>query len=320
MIIDNKSNKGNYPAHKFKRLHFFGGATMSNNKQEVYGFRFLDTLNQSFYQLFAVGNQSITKEAYHWNGLTRKDGPLFLFQYTLEGCGYIEIEGTLHKLEKGTGFMVEIPSDHRYFFLENNSNWEILFIMFRPTNIEAEWQRVVSNIGSVFSMSEDSSPIRFLKRIFASAAKNHITDGFRASAIVYEFVMELFRHQVSAKKAKQSWPLPVAEAASYMEASYQCLQSLEEIADKVNLSKYYFTRLYKKTTGYTPIEYLTKIRMEEAIRLLRETDMTMEAIAQELGYSTGSYFIKVFHQWIGISPGEFRLATEHAYLHQLKLD
>lgn len=216
--------------------------------------------------------------------------------------------------------MVEIPSDHRYFFLENNSNWEILFIMFRPTNIEAEWQRVVSNIGSVFSMSEDSSPIRFLKRIFASAAKNHITDGFRASAIVYEFVMELFRHQVSAKKAKQSWPLPVAEAASYMEASYQCLQSLEEIADKVNLSKYYFTRLYKKTTGYTPIEYLTKIRMEEAIRLLRETDMTMEAIAQELGYSTGSYFIKVFHQWIGISPGEFRLATEHAYLHQLKLD
>lgn len=50
---------------------------MSNNKQEVYGFRFLDTLNQSFYQLFAVGNQSITKEAYHWNGLTRKDGPLF---------------------------------------------------------------------------------------------------------------------------------------------------------------------------------------------------------------------------------------------------
>ncbi|WOD62448.1 AraC family transcriptional regulator [Niallia taxi] len=293
---------------------------MTNNKQEVYGFRFLDTLNQSFYQLFAVGNQIISKESYHWNGLTRKDGPLFLFQYTLAGCGYIEVDETLHKLGKGTGFMVEIPSNHRYFFLESNTDWEVLFIMFRPTNIEEEWRHAVSSLGQVFSMPEDSSPIRLLKSVFASAAKNHITDGFRASAIVYEFVMELFRNHVSAKKEKHSWPDPIAEAASYIEETYQSLQSLEEIAAKVNLSKYYFTRLYKKTTGYTPIEYLTKVRMEEAIRLLRDSDMTMEAIAQELGYSTGSYFIKVFHQWIGISPGEFRLATEHAYLHKLKLD
>ena len=84
------------------------------------------------------------------------------------------------------------------------------------------------------------------------------------------------------------------------------IQSLDEIAAAVGLSKYYFSRLFLKTTGSTPIEYLSKIRIRTSITLLSETDRTIDDIAQAVGYANGSYFIKVFRQWVGDSPGEFR--------------
>ena len=68
------------------------------------------------------------------------------------------------------------------------------------------------------------------------------------------------------------------------------------------------------------MEYLTKVRMEKAVQLLRNTDLTIEEIAKQIGYSNSSYFIKVFREWIGFSPGEFRLGKDFAFLHEFRFD
>jgi AraC-like DNA-binding protein len=52
--------------------------------------------------------------------------------------------------------------------------------------------------------------------------------------------------------------------------------------------------------------YVTKLRMERAAELLRGSTYHSSAIAEQLGYSSASYFTKVFHQWVGCTPGEFR--------------
>ncbi|MEH7116711.1 AraC family transcriptional regulator, partial [Neobacillus vireti] len=50
------------------------------------------------------------------------------------------------------------------------------------------------------------------------------------------------------------------------------------------------------------------------------TDLTIEEIARNIGYANGSYFIKVFREWIGFSPGEFRLGKDLAYLNEIRFD
>src|SRR3954447_4818271 len=175
------------------------------SKYGVYGFRFLDTLNSSFYQLFAVGYQNITDSSYDWDGLKRKDGPLLLFQYTISGFGNIEIDGVVHQVDAGSAFMVEIPSNHRYYLPSNSENWEFYFILLRPTNIQKGWTELIKLIGKVPNIPEDSPPIIFLKSAYFAASKNQITDGFRASSIVYQFIMELFRHSTAYKKEKEIW-------------------------------------------------------------------------------------------------------------------
>lgn len=290
------------------------------NKLEVFGFRFLDTLNSSFNQLFAVGHQKIADPSYDWDGLKRKDGPLLLFQYTVAGFGHIEIDGEVHEVGAGSAFMVEIPSNHRYYLPKTSEYWEFYFILFRPTNIQDEWEELITINGNLLIIPEDSSPIMNLKNAYFAACRNHITDGYRASSIVYQFVMELFSYSEAYKKKKNVWPEKVIQAVNHLEQNYVSLLSLEELANRVELSKYHFSRIFKKTTGFTPMEYLTKVRMEKAVKLLRNTNMTIEDIARQVGYSNGSYFIKVFRDWIGFSPGEFRLGKNLAFLDDLKFD
>ncbi|MFC4319980.1 AraC family transcriptional regulator [Litchfieldia salsa] len=287
---------------------------------DTYGFRFLDTLNGHFCQLFAVGYEKVTDESYYWDGLKRIDGPLYLFQYTISGFGQVEINDHKYRVGSGSAFMVEIPSDHRYYLPEESDSWEFYYVLFRPNNVSQQWEDLVGKIGHVPKIPEDSAAILFLKNIFHTASKNQITDGFRASAIVYQFVMELYRFSNSYKKEKDTWPKNIQDAVLNMEKNYDCLQSLEEIASAVGLSKYHFTRIFRKTTGYTPIEYLSKIRMEKAVNLLRHTDLSIDEIAKKIGYSSGSYFIKVFRQWIGFPPGEFRLGRDLASVSHLKFD
>jgi AraC-like DNA-binding protein len=99
---------------------------------------------------------------------------------------------------------------------------------------------------------------------------------------------------------------------------YHSLQSLEEIAAHVQLSKYHFGRLFKKSTGLAPMEYVTKVRIEKAIILLRTTDCSIEEIAEQIGYSSSSYFIKVFRSWVGFSPGEFRSGKDLLLMNEIR--
>ena len=281
------------------------------NRHGVYGFRFLDNMEQSFYQLFAIGYEYINKPDYQWNGMQRTDGPLILFQYTVSGHGKIIINGQLHEISKGSVFMVEIPSNHQYFFDNNNDHWEFYFILFRPTKLDLEWRDLTKELGSIFSLDEESTPIMLLKTMYLHACNKKITDRYMASSLVYQFVMELYRYASNEGKDHNKWPENITKAITYIEQNFAAFEGIEDIADYVSLSKYYFTRLFKKSTGFTPLQYVTKLRLEKAIKLLRETSCSIEEIAVMVGYANASYFIKVFRQWIGYSPGEFRIGKNH---------
>ncbi|NMO94318.1 AraC family transcriptional regulator [Paenibacillus lemnae] len=293
---------------------------MTHEHFAVYGYRFLDTLESSFYQLFALGREHIQTHAYNWDGMKRIDGPLYLFQYTVSGQGAVCIEGQTYDLKPRTAFMVEIPGEHRYFLPETSSEWEFYFILFRQKNLSEQWAELVTRLGHTPCIPEDSGAIGLLKDMFHASANHRITDGYIASSLVYRFVMELFRFSETRRKEKASWPLPVQRAVQQLETSYCELQSLNELASNAGLSKYHFTRVFRDATGLTPISYLTKIRIERSVELLRSTSLSMEEIAREIGYSSGSYFIKVFRKWVGYPPGEVRDGREIVGFHHLKFD
>lgn len=101
----------------------------------------------------------------------------------------------------------------------------------------------------------------------------------------------------------------INKACEYISQNYRHNLTLEEVAQTVHLSPYYFSRLFKQETGKNFVEYLTAIRLEKAKKMLRDTQFSITRVAMEVGYHDASYFSRVFRQETGMTPNQYRTNT-----------
>ncbi|MDF2960759.1 MAG: transcriptional regulator, AraC family [Paenibacillus sp.] len=94
----------------------------------------------------------------------------------------------------------------------------------------------------------------------------------------------------------------------FMEEHMQEQIGLQEIADFVNLSTSSVSSAFKTETGYTIYEYLTKMRIEQACKLLSATDLKIADIAVQVGYQNENSFIRSFRKLKNVTPGKYREA------------
>lgn len=98
----------------------------------------------------------------------------------------------------------------------------------------------------------------------------------------------------------------INQVKAFIRKNYYKNLTLEEIAESVYLSPYYISRIFKEEQGLTVMDYLTKVRLEEAKKLLRNPAYQIEEIAEKIGYNDPSYFSKVFRRKEGMTPSQFR--------------
>ena len=98
----------------------------------------------------------------------------------------------------------------------------------------------------------------------------------------------------------------IYRSMEYIKNHYKESISLSDISKYVYLSPEYFSRLFKKEVGENFSSYLTIYRMKKAENLLRNTDMKICQISNEVGYSNSGYFSKAYKKYKGVSPEEDR--------------
>ena len=82
--------------------------------------------------------------------------------------------------------------------------------------------------------------------------------------------------------------------------------ALAVVAEEVGMSYYHFSRAFKQSMGLSPINYITRQRMERAKRLLAETELPIAEIALRAGFSSQSHFTTSFRRLAGVTPSTFR--------------
>jgi transcriptional regulator GlxA family with amidase domain len=90
-----------------------------------------------------------------------------------------------------------------------------------------------------------------------------------------------------------------------------------EVASTLGVSQEHLIRKFTQEVGATPGHSLTRIKIENAVRLLSQTDMSLDEVAKRVGYSNGNYLSKTFHQHTGISPSEFRRRRDQSDISKL---
>ena len=99
---------------------------------------------------------------------------------------------------------------------------------------------------------------------------------------------------------------PIRMAKQYVMQHFQEPITLEEVCEAAGFSASYFSSLFKKETGEGFAKYLTRVRMEEAKTLLRETNLPVSEICERVGYSDRKHFTHTFHRATGLNPAEYR--------------
>ncbi len=83
---------------------------------------------------------------------------------------------------------------------------------------------------------------------------------------------------------------------------------VDRLAEQVELSPFHFSRVFKETTGMSPLQFVTRERITRAQQLIRETSRSLIEIALDVGYTSPSHFAQVFRRVVGVRPTEFRSA------------
>lgn len=265
---------------------------------------FIDLLkDEKVQRLYLTDVGYFPKARHHYR--ERPEGiPENIYIYCMDGEGEIELaNGAKISLERNESFCIPAGVGHRYYAREENP-WSILWMHFKGTDchfypindcckVHLGSQNAVSQMFSHFEMLYQA-----LKNDYSLANFMYITD-------VISLILSSTYLLQQKKQTDQSSDL-VTAAIRYMYENIDKNFSLQELADHFCISPSYLSRQFKNTTGHGPIDFFNQIKIDEACKLLRSTDLYIYQICQKLGFTDQYYFSRLFKKKTGLSPRAYK--------------
>lgn len=225
----------------------------------------------------------------------------------------------------GDVFLLQGQQDH---YFHNRDRLQMINIMYDPEQIELPESRLLKMPGycalfmlePVFRRQHRFSSRLHLKRLSLSRAERialemvreveRQDDGYE-SALIGKFIDLLVflsrSYQDSPSETNRSAALlRVGTVISRMEQEFAKDWRLEDFMEIARLSRSHFIRTFTKATRLPPFEYLIQIRLQNAMRLLRSSRLTISQVAYEVGFNDSNYFTRQFTKRKGLSPLAYR--------------
>lgn len=127
------------------------------------------------------------------------------------------------------------------------------------------------------------------------------------SQLAFALLCEL----ADADSAAPALPPLVAAAIEDIRENYAGLYGVEELSERLGVSKSHLVRTFTAAVGVSPGRYLTTVRIEAAQRLLLHREYTLDVVASLCGFSGANYLCRVFKKETGHSPAQWRAMTGH---------
>lgn len=124
-------------------------------------------------------------------------------------------------------------------------------------------------------------------------------------------LLEGMQTQAGKQKSNEDTDCLISRVQAYIQQHITEEISLETAAGQLYLSSSYLSRLFKKQTGESFVQYVTRKKIEKAIELLHDSQYKTYQVGEYLGYKTPRYFARLFRQQTGMNPSEYRSRVLH---------
>ena len=193
------------------------------------------------------------------------------------------------------------------FTLQSVSDSLCMTVTLRGEMVLRLLQDQLEEGGALFSTGAAS--VRSAVMALSVLEESGAVSGDLASSYAYSLLMEL-RISLRSRTSGQGGLSPLVESAlAIIQEEFPYLEGLDELSQRLEVSKAHLIRTFTKATGISPGKYITRVRVEYAKLLLREEDSSVTYAAEASGFANANYFAKVFRRETGMSPSEFLEST-----------
>ena len=179
---------------------------------------------------------------------------------------------------------------------------------------ESEYNLLLSRIGSgLYHLTEKQ--YEWMLHTFQSLHISTEKTGFLSDKIVSSYIVQIlyilkdaqFHTTENEPDIAHSEMRPeLITAIDYIHKNYQNDINLDQVAQRIHMSKYYFCRLFSNALDISFLDYLNKVRLAKVHQLLVETDLSISEIAKNTGFHSTAHLSRIFSSEYKMTPREFR--------------
>ncbi|WP_223551656.1 AraC family transcriptional regulator [Aestuariivivens sp. NBU2969] len=237
----------------------------------------------------------------------RKGSAQHILIYCIDGEGWVEIDNKRQVIKKNEYIIISAFTPHRYG-ANNRNPWSIYWIHFTGDKshifVNHPNEKVEIDL-SVNSRFKDR--ILLFEEIYNNLEMGYSKDNLEYANICLWHMLGSLRYLSQFRKIKEIHSSDrIAKSIAFMRGHLNEKLSLETLAAHVGLSVAQYCSLFKKKTSRSPLDYLTHLKIQKACGLLDFSDLKINEIAKQVGYTDPFYFTRVFSKVMGLSPKKYR--------------
>jgi AraC-like DNA-binding protein len=223
--------------------------------------------------------------------------------YVIEGTISVSINDKTKDLHKGD-LAVSFPNDIHSYNTESSS--KIMLIIFSPEIISSYFsRRMDKTLDNPFMLAISiNEGIASLFDMLYFEYKNS-NNKYVIKGLLYTILGKLDSGFI-LKNSSQSYNNTIQNLLRYIESHYHENISLQSIAKDLGFSKFYLSRIFTNKIGYQFNDYVNRLRINLAQKLLSDTDLSVLNVALECGFESQRNFNRIFKEYTAVTPTEFR--------------
>jgi AraC-like DNA-binding protein len=232
---------------------------------------------------------------------------LFNFHLVVGGKGYVEWGGKTYTVSAGDGFLF-FPDQEQRYYSSKDEPWEVRWMHFYGKGLAAYFTELGFHRAPLWTFSGWEQLEKDQHRLLTELEEHRLLRPSVVSEHTYRILAGIVERGAPLTSRVNREHIQVLSALlPEMEAESPTPFILKEWAERAGMSVYSFCRLFKKTTGQTPLEFVTLCRLQSAKQLLLEQPgWTVAEIARRTGYGQASYFNRKFMESEGMTPTDYR--------------
>lgn len=231
--------------------------------------------------------------------------------YLSDGKRKYFLDNTIYTITPGD--LIIIPPDVIHRTIEDGENVYSRILMDIPLHyFDQELLKLCKIAPPAYFISIPKSHQPVLNNLLQKLENEYRSKDEHSQYLIKQLINELLiflirstQHHDFSHSAVESGQL-INQATRYISENYEKPLSLNEIAKQLGISKSHFCRLFKKKTGANFSDYLTGVRINEAAKMLRATDLSVTEIALRCGYNDSAYFAMIFKKIKNTTPLKYR--------------